>query len=520
MSTRPFAAALCLWLLASNASAQGGPQPGDLVPGFGDGDGYKRIDFTDIAGPGSYDSGRSIVLIRSPLGVVQKILVAGIAGGNRFGIVQLNANGSGDQTFGSGGRALSTRTNVRDFAGMVRMPNGDIVVGYSDDYSGTNDSKDFFIEVFTAAGQPKAIGGPEVANQQYVDLSTSNPTDLGICNNVFRNAEATAMTVTEQGNVLIVGEQALTFNGNAVDKIAFAEFSAGTYAPARPAWGFRQECRTAGAGLGDPTYGAQIFGHARDVWAGAGGSVHVSGRRLSRPTGPAFKSASQTNVVLGADNGLFSTWLPSGFWEDAESSVNRIMLDPTGPGILLMFGERAGAAVGGGFRFEPLVALSQGQGPVMFPRLFLQQGPAAAATVALRDGARFPNSSQFWVLGSAAACEAGNNCARNYDSWVAGVSTGVSNTLTYESDLRFGDMGWVRKNVPGYDQVTPTTRSFAWRAALSRPTSALLATDLYVVGDFAFDQASGDYDWFVAKLRIFNSEAIGPIDALFADGFE
>jgi hypothetical protein len=42
---------------------------------------------------------------------------------------------------------------------------------------------------------------------------------------------------------------------------------------------------------------------------------------------------------------------------------------------------------------------------------------------------------------------------------------------------------------------------------------------LYVVGDFAFNVANNDYDFFVARLRLANSELV-VVDAIFEDGFE
>jgi hypothetical protein len=506
--------ALAIALAASTVAAQG-TQPGELVAGFGDGDGYKRIDFNDISG-GVFDSARALVLIKSPLGVLQKILVAGPAGGRRVGIVQLNANGSADTAFGNGGRALSTRTNVARFAGMVRMPNGDIVIGYSDDYTGQNDSKDFFIEVFTAQGQPRNIGGPEVGNQQYADLSTDAMALSGRCDQAYLQAEARAVALTGEGNIVVTGSQS-TDDGARV--FAFAEFQPSTYGPARAAWGFQPQCRSTGAASLYSSFGegARLASLAsvNDIVANAGNSVHLAGAGVE--FGGTETIGAQAHYRLGVDSGNDSSAVPSGFWANANSSLNRMRIDAIDAGRLLLFGERENGTFGSGIRLSPLVGRSQGT--TLTPFFFLPEGQAAGTTMTLGDGERLAGSEQFWVLGSATACSVGNNCPRSWDSWTVGVSTGATLFNTYLPDTRFGTNGWVRNNVPNYD-ATPTGGSFGWRAELVRPTSSLLPSDLYVVGEFAYNGAINDYDWFVAKLRLFNSEAVQPVDAIFRDGYE
>lgn len=489
-------------------------QPGDLVTGFGDGDGYKRIDFNDISG-GVFDSARALVLIKSPLGQVQKILVAGPAGGHRVGIAQLSSNGAADLSFGTGGRALSTRTNVARFAGLLRMPNGDIVIGYSDEYGGQNDSKDFFIEVFTADGQPKNIGGPEVANQQYVDLSTDADFFGGRCDEAYLAAEARAVTLSAEGNVVISGWQAVSGGARA---FAFAEFLPTNYAPARGAWGWEAQCRSAGAATLYTSFGegarlAELL-TVNDMAADSSNSVHVAG--IGMDIGGSTIGA-QAHYRLGVDTGNESSAMPTGFWSNANSSFNRVRVDAIDTSRLLLFGERENGSFGSGIRLSPVVGRSQGT--TLTPFYFLPEGQTAGTTMVLSDGARLPGSEQFWVLGSATACSVGNDCPRSWDSWTVGVSSGATLFNAYLPDTRFGVDGWVRKNVPNYD-LTPTGGSYAWRAELDRPSSSLLPTELYVVGEFAYDGAINDYDWFVAKLRLFNSEAVLPVAAIFRDGFE
>ena len=514
MTILRFVLFLAVALTTSTIVAQS-VQPGDLVTGFGDGDGYKRIDFNDISG-GVFDSARALVLIKSPLGQVQKILVAGPAGGHRVGIVQLTANGAVDSSFGVAGRALSTRTNVARFAGMLRMTNGDIVVGYSDDYIGANDGKDFFIEVFTAEGQPKNIGGSEVANQQYADLSTDADTLDGRCDEVYLEAEARALTLSGEGNMVISGWQAVDGGGRT---FAFAEFHPTTYAPARGAWGWQPQCRSAGAGMLYSSFGegarfAELV-TVNDVVADTGNSVHVAGVGLEFGTGDMI--GAQAHYHLGVDSGTGSSAMPIGFWSSANSSFNRIRVDAIDAGRLLLFGERENGSFGSGIRLSPVVGRSQGN--TLTPFYFLSEGQAVGTTMTLSDGARLTGSEQFWVVGSATDCSVGNNCPRSWDSWTVGVSSGATLFNAYLPDTRFGVSGWVRKNVPNYD-LTPTGGSFAWRAELDRPSSSLLPTELYVVGEFAYDGAINDYDWFVAKLRLFNSEAVQPVVTIFHDGFE
>lgn len=502
-------------LLVSPLALTQGTQPGDLVTGFGDGDGYKRIDFNDISG-GVFDSARALVLIKTPLGALQKILVAGPAGGRRVGIVQLNANGSSDITFGDNGRALSTRTNVARFAGMVRMPNGDIVIGYSDDYVGSSDGKDFFIEVFTASGQPKNIGGPESPNQQYVDLSTDATIGAGRCDEVYLDAQARAVTITGEGNVLVAGIQHNSLNSQ---QFAFAEFSPTTYAPARNSWGVQPSCQSAGGAVGFTSFGegaglAELQA-VHDVVGAGGNSVHVAGVGIAFPSGDQI--GAQANYLLGNTSGAFSSAVPTGFWTNANSSFNRIRLDAIDNGRLLLFGERENGSFGSGVRLSPLVGSSQGT--TLTPYFFLPEGLAAGTTMTLNDGARLPDSEQFWVLGSAVSCNVGNNCVRDWNSWSVGVSSGGTLFNAYLPDTRFGGSGWIRNNVPNYNGF-PTGGSFGWRAELVRPSAATLPTDLFVVGEFAYDGTVNDYDWFIAKVRMFNSEAVGPIDNVFRNGFE
>ncbi len=483
--------------------------PGQLVTPFGDGDGIKRIDFNDLTGA-AFDSARAVVLITNNFGVTQKILIAGIAGGNRVGIVQLNANGSGDNAFGNNGRALSTRTNVKDFAGMVRMPNGDIVIGYADEYLGPNDGKDFFIEVFSANGQPKNIGGPEVFNQQYVDLSTDQSTGSNDCNLAWRENTARSLIATTEGNVLVVGEQMSYFaNGDAFSLFhAFAEFNSSSYAPARAAWGQESQCRSAGGGAALTTSGIT------DAVSAGGNSIHVSGS--GRLVAGGERVGIQQNILLGQGGGIYSSYMPSGFWSNAESAFHRIRLDPNNASTLLLYGDRESGSFGDGQLLRPLVGRSTGN--TLTPLFFRAGGNAQSATVSIRDGNGIYGSDQFWVVGGAAECSVANNCARNWNSIVVGVSTGAALFDTYLPDQNFAGSGWLRLNIPNYSG-DPTTNSFAWKGALQQPSSSFVPTELFVVGEFAFDAASNDYDWFVAKIRVTDS-TLAPISLLFRDSFE
>jgi hypothetical protein len=188
------------------AHAQG-VQPGQLVTGWGDGDGIKRIDFNDISG-GVNDGAGAVILAKTPLGAVQNVLVAGVVGGRRIGIAKLRANGTADTSFGVGGRAISIGGNVDQFAGMVRMPNGDLVIGYSDTHPNADDPVDFIVEVFDGNGQPRAIGGNLGAKRRGVDFSLAGQSFAGTgepCNLFFEDAHATSLSITQQGNILMGG---------------------------------------------------------------------------------------------------------------------------------------------------------------------------------------------------------------------------------------------------------------------------------------------------------------------------
>ena len=123
------------------------------------------------------------------------------------------------------------------------------------------------------------------------------------------------------------------------------------------------------------------------------------------------------------------------------------------------------------------------------------------------------------MIGSANLCTVANNCTREFNSLVVGLSTGATLFDTYLPDNRFAGTGWIRLNIPNYNGF-PTLRSSASRAAFADAFLATQATDMYVFGDFAFDDAGTDHDWYVAKIRIANGLSFIDVDPVFRNGFE
>lgn len=506
--------------LASRVALAVSLPPGSIDTGFGD-NGFVRLYYDTRLGATTDDSGRSIQIVRGDLGGgafgPKWILVAGAAG-RYVQITRLTMNGQLDPTFGADGVAFSARSNVTSFGGMVTMPNGDIVIGYADDYLGPDsDSKDFFIEVFSADGQPKNIGGDESPNQRWVDLSNGN----GSCNTTYRENRAQRLILTAEGGIVLVGDIAGYDDNDAFASryVATAEFNGGTYAPARP--GFY--CTSAGGEIwshyssgGSFSADGAVHGAVSDVGA------HVlsvgSADRVGDSEAAQWGVQNFVDLASGGFDHAYDVGMPDGYWQQRQSDFWQIRTEAQ-PGHFLLFGDAENGSFAGNVRRLPVVATTSAN--TLEPLWFYPVGAAANTAVAALDGQRLPGALDLMVMGAGRDCSAANDCASEWNSLVVGVSNGLAVFNAYQPQAAFGDQGWVRYTIPDYDG-TPAAHAIAWSGALQRGFSANANTDLYVVGEFRTN-LDGHLDTFVAKLRMFNGGDppwVIPADTIFRYGFD
>ncbi|WP_395683306.1 hypothetical protein [Dokdonella sp.] len=522
MTFTRFSFALCMFaltLVAAPGKAVPLP-PGSIDPAFGD-NGFVRLYYDDRLGATTDDSGRTIRIVQGDLGGgafgPKWILVAGPAG-RYVEITRLTMNGQIDPTFGANGVAFSARSNVASYGGMVVMPNGDIVIGYADDYLGPDDdSKDFFIEVFTADGQPKNVGGDESPNQRWVDLSNGN----GSCNTTYRENRAQRLILTAEGGIVLVGDIA---NYNSDDQfqqryVATAEFNGGSYGPARP--GFF--CTSAGGMLWSLYSNGSSFssdgivhGAVSDVGAHVltVGSADLSGDGQAQLWG----MQNYADLASGGLNHDYDVGMPAGYWQQRQSDFWQIRTEAQ-PGHFVLFGDAENGTFGGNVRRLPVIATTSAN--AMTPLWFYPIGAAADTAVAALDGQRLPGALDLMVIGGARDCTAANSCGSDWNSIVVGVSNGQSILNAYQPQPAFGSEGWVRHAVPDYDG-SPATHALAWSGVIQAGITAASDTNLYVVGEFVTN-ADGHLDTFVAKLRILNGGDPPwyiPADTIFRDGFD
>jgi hypothetical protein len=514
-------------LIAGTAGAVSLP-PGTIDTGFGD-SGFTRLYYDDRLGTTTDDAGRVIQIVRGDLGGgafgPKWILVAGMAG--RYAqITRLDMGGHIDPTFGANGVAFSARTNVSSFGGMVTMPNGDIVIGYADDYIGQDDdAKDFFIEVFTADGQPRNIGGDESPNQRWVDLSSNNA-NVGDnpCDFYYRENRAQWLILTAEGGIVLVGDIAVYDNdGNFYKRgAAMAEFNGGTYSPARPG----TPCTSAGGRLDSLrrppwTDGFVADGDVHSAVSDAGAHVLFVGSSDPRDDGEVAQFGLQNYRDLANGyvyNDAYDVGMPSGYWQQRQSDFWQIRTEPQ-PGHFVLFGDAESGTIGSSTRREPLIATTSANSLV--PLWFHPVGAAADAAIAVVDGQRLPGALDLMVLGGGRDCTIANGCASDWNSFVVGVSNGQTLLNAYQPQPAFGSEGWVRHAVPDYDG-TPSTHAIAWSGVMQRGIAANSDTSLYVVGEFRTD-VDGHLDTFVAKLRMFNGGDppwYVPADTIFRYGFD
>jgi hypothetical protein len=268
----------------------------------------------------------------------------------------------------------------------------------------------------------------------------------------------------------------------------------------RSSWGSGFTCRDAGTGLLSEAFnlGANAPGPTLDA-IGMNGPYHYS-------AAPVYGVASFCNGILidalGDGSNPLRAPLPQP-WCDG-GWLAKLQSDSTRPGDVFAVGYQNAEFFGTERIQRPIVALAAGTG----------------TTALTTDGNRIAGSEQFWTVGSAATCTVANNSLRRYDSFVVALSTGSASAGSYLPDPRFGVQGWARIAVTSYDQTSVTAPIRAWRAEFVQPSTSLQPADLYVVGEFPYDSASNDYDWFVAKVSMLPASGLAPVDAIFRDGFE
>ncbi len=507
---------LAVFTLSETALTRAGDLPlGSLDPSFGD-NGIVRLFYETRPGSNGLDDfGKSIKIVYGgfPIFGPQYLLVAGKAG-KRIQITKLTMDGVLGSNFGDNGVVFSTRTNVDSFAGMELMPNGDIVIGYADDYVGPNaDSKDFFIEVFEANGVPKNIGGPEVFNQRWVDLSN----DFAFCDAEYRKATARQLLRTADGTVVVVGNQAITDgDGNFVrNEIDFAEFDGNSYAPVFAPEPFY--CFSAG---GQSKYPWDQFTSkyidGNDAWSAISHEqrnvIAVGNVRGAEGDFP----ASMNNRDLSTSNFFevytFDLVLPLGFWRNRSSIFKQIRSENINQ--FKLFGSGENGVFTGQNRLQPIIATAAENSlqPNWFPGL----GAATSTSIDITDG-HVLSDERLLVVGSAHGCNA-SSCFGPTNSLVLGVSNGQLLLNNWLPENTFGNEGWVRHNVPDYSGF-PTGESMSAESVLSRPLASTTELSLYVVGWFRNYQLN-DIDTYVAKIRVRNSTTTWLTNYLFDNGFE
>jgi len=521
------ALAMLLVLVCLTAPSLAAALPtGSLDPGFGD-QGFVRLYFDDRLGATTDDRAKSIQVLRGDLGGgaygPKWILVAGQAG-RHVAITRLTMNGQIDPTFGANGVAFSARTNVASFGGMVVMPNGDIVIGYADDYTGPDsDSRDFFIEVFAANGQPKNIGGDESPNQRGVDLSSSAPVLNGRCSDYYRENRAQRLILTAEAGIVLVGDIAVyNVDGNFVRRdIATAEFNGGTYLPARPSLA----CTGAGGRLD-----AMRYPPAHDNFNGDGVihaavsdvGAHVLYAGSVDPVSDAEAAQlglmNYRDLAIGyAYDDAYNLGMPEGYWRQRQSDFWQIRTDNQ-PGSFVLFGDAENGTLAGAVRRQPIIATVRAN--ALQPLWFYPVGGAAEAMVAGLEGWRLPGARDLMLLGAAKPCSA-NGCSGEWDSFAVGVSNGATVLNAYQPQPAFGNQGWVRHRVRDYDG-SPAANAIAWTGALQGNLFGSGDTDLYVAGEFR-TSADNHLDMFVARIRVANAGDppwVIPADVIFRDGFQ
>lgn len=513
-------------LIAGAATATPLP-PGSIDPSFGS-NGFTRLYYDDRLGATTDDSGRTIRIVRGDLGGgafgPKWILIAGTAG-RYVQITRLSMNGQIDPTFGANGVAFSARSNVASFGGMLTMPNGDIVIGYADDYIGPDaDSKDFFIEAFTADGQPKNIGGDESPNQRWVDLSSNNAVvGDNPCDFYFRESRAQKLILTAEGGIVLVGDIAVYANDGGFSRrdVAMAEFNGGTYSPARPG----TPCTSAGGRLDSLrstswTIGDVADGDVHAAVSDVGAHVLFVGNTDPRNDADIARFGVQNYRDLA--NGYvyddaYDLSIPAGYWRQRQSDFWQIRNEAQA-GHFVLFGDAENGSIGAGVRRVPLIATSSAN--IMTPLWFYPVGAAANSVVGVFDGMRLADALDLMVIGAARDCVVANDCASDWNSIAVGVSNGQSLLNAYQPQPAFGNEGWVRYTVPDYDG-SPSTHALAWSGVVQGGISLSSDTNLYVVGEFRTN-ADGRLDTFVAKLRVLNGGDppwYVPADTIFRDGF-
>lgn len=502
--------------------------PGSLDTTFGS-NGFARLYYDDRLGTTTDDAGHAILVVRGDLGGgafgPKWLLVAGSAG-RYVQITRLTMDGQIDPTFGANGVAFSARSNVSSFGGMVTMPNGDIVIGYADDYLGPDDdSKDFFIEAFTADGQPKNIGGDESPNQRWVDLSSNNAVvGSETCDFYYRENRAQRLILTAEGGIVLVGDIAVYANDGGFYRrdVAFAEFNGGTYAPARPG----TPCASAGGRLDTYRFPPQRDGNVADGATHAAVSdvgAHVLFVGATDPRGDTDAMSFGVQNYRDLDGGFafddaYDLGMPPGYWQQRQSDFWQIRTEPQA-GRFVLFGDAENGSFGGNVRRLPVIATTSAN--TMTPLWFYPVGAAADTAVAVLDGQRLPGALDLMAVGAARDCTAANACASDWNSLVVGVSNGQSVLNAYQPQGAFGSEGWVRYAVPDYDG-TPSAHAIAWSAVIQGGVTAASDTNVYVVGEFR-TQVDGHLDTFVAKLRILNGGDppwYVPADTIFRNGLD
>lgn len=502
--------------------------PGSIDTTFGD-NGYVRLYYDDRLGTTTDDAGRTILIVRGDIGGgafgPKWILVAGSAG-RYVEITRLTMNGQVDPTFGANGVAFSARSNVSSFGGMVTMPNGDIVIGYADDYLGPdNDSKDFFIEVFTADGQPKNVGGDESPNQRWVDLSSNNA-NVGSqpCDFYYRENRAQRLILSAEGGIVLVGDIAVYDNdGNFYRRsIAFAEFNGGTYSPARPG----TPCTSSGGRLDTyrlpPAFSQDVAdGAVHAAVSDVGAHVVFVGATDPRGDADAMQFGVQNYRDLNGGyvyNDAYDIGMPFGHWQQRQSDFWQIRSEPQ-PGHFVMFGDAENGSFGGNARRLPVIATTSAN--TMTPLWFYPVGAASDTAIAVLDGQRLPGALDLMTIGAGRDCTAVNHCASDWNSFVVGVSNGQSVLNAYQPQGAFGTEGWVRYSVPDYDG-SPAAHAIAWGGVIQGGITPTSDINLYVIGEFR-SNVDGHLDTFVAKLRMLNGGDppwYVPADTIFRNGFE
>ncbi len=497
--------ALALLATSSSASATTVP-PGQLVPTFGV-DGIRSIAF-DMPGESPVDSARAILLQGgSPLNPGSgKLLVAGIAG-SHIGIARLTyTTGQLDPAFGNGGKAVSTRSNVTSFAGMLLMPNGDIVIGYSDEFLGDGDSKDFFIEVFTADGQPKDVGGDEVPNQRWVDFSNGNDSFGTPCVDLYRDSAAHTLLLTTEGGIAIAGDILISNFGSPFRAAVSAEFNGGSYVPARPS---PETCFSAG-GNGGYSYGP--------MQVSAGVSISPQLVYLAGSSGAGDARYKLAELTSSSYNDYGAT--VSDYWSERNSAFSQVRFEQN-LGSLLLLGDAESTFVGGGLKREPMIAI--GSAVTVQPHWFFSAGATADESISVHDGQRIFGAGSIVVAGSAHDCTIANSCTAGNNSFVIGLSDGSIAFNAYAPDTRFGNTGWARLRVPtSAGSNSPSVEG--WKLLVSGGVTFAQDTDAFLVGDFKANSlpASADRDFFVARVRLANGDdgIFVPADTIFRNGFE